>query len=140
MSLRLVARTSLLEHLEQSLEHARNRHFGCGRKRGDALDYGGHRAAYDLLEQLLLVVEVEIERSLGDAGLGSHVVEPCRLETALGEHRERGVENNQPPFCRFQFAGTASFLWRRAGSSDRTDLRLAFLEGLAHATPISNND
>ena len=34
----------------------------------------------------LLVIEIEIKRALGDAGANSNVVEPRRLEPALGEH------------------------------------------------------
>src|SRR6202035_3834703 len=52
-----------------------------------------------LLKQRLLVGEVEIDRALGDAGAGRHVVEPRGGEAAGGKFVERSVEDRFAP-CR----------------------------------------
>ena len=60
--------------------------------RGERLDAGEvrqERLAHDRLEQLLLAVEVEVERALADPGAGRDVLDPGRGEAALGETLER---------------------------------------------------
>jgi hypothetical protein len=45
--------------------------------------------AHQFLKQRLLVLEVEIDRALGDAGAARHVVEPRGGKAAFGEFVER---------------------------------------------------
>ena len=65
-----------------------------------ALDHRRHRAeidgdrlAHHALEQRGLVLEVEIDRSLRQAGPFSDIVEARRGEALLDEQRERGVDD-----------------------------------------------
>jgi hypothetical protein len=53
----------------------------------------GDRLAHDALEQRGLVLEVEIDRSLRQAGAFSDIVEPGRGEALLDEQRQRRVED-----------------------------------------------
>jgi hypothetical protein len=53
----------------------------------------GDRLAHDALEQRGLVLEVEIDSSLRQAGAFSDIVEPCRGETLFDEQRQRGVDD-----------------------------------------------
>jgi hypothetical protein len=55
-----------------------------------------HRAAHELLKQGLLVLEVEVERALGDARLRGDVVEPRRRVAARGKYAECGLEDGLP--------------------------------------------
>ncbi len=55
----------------------------------EALDVGHQGGAHDRLEQLLLALEVEVERALADARARRDVLEPGGGEAALGEARQR---------------------------------------------------
>ena len=66
---------------------------GAAAQRVQTLKNGDTALRTHLLEQGFLVIEIEIKGALGDAGAGGDVVEPRRLEPALGEHVERGIEN-----------------------------------------------
>src|SRR5262245_593704 len=73
------------------------------RKRGaaDARHDRPNGTAHELLKQRLLVLEVEIKRALGDAGLGGNVVEAGSLVAACGKDRERRIEDGLTPRFRF---------------------------------------
>ena len=86
-----------LEHREEDVEDLRQRQVRHGGDRLQALIDRIDGAADQALEQRLLVLEVEVERALGDAGPARHLVEPCRLVAVLGEHRESRVQDCLPP-------------------------------------------
>ena len=77
-------------------------------RRGDRADEGAQLRPHELLEQVLLVAEVEIDRALGDAGVPGHVVEPGVGKTARRELRERRIENGRPPLRRLLGARRAA--------------------------------
>ena len=56
--------------------------------------------AHKLLKQRLLVLEVEIDRALGDAGAPRHVVEPRGGKAARGEFVERRLQDCASPLRR----------------------------------------
>jgi len=72
---------------KKQLEDLRGPHIGGQRRRAHPIHDRGHGTAHELLKQVLLVLEVEIERAFGDAGLGRHVIEPRRLVAAGRKHR-----------------------------------------------------
>ena len=55
------------------------------------------RAADQFLEQRLLVLEVQIDRSLGDAGALGDVVEPGRGKALVDEFLERRLDDRLTP-------------------------------------------
>ena len=52
----------------------------------DRLDIGDHRLADDGAEDVLLGLEIEIERALGDAGAGRDLLDPRAGKALFGEH------------------------------------------------------
>ena len=92
-SLRFVPKTSFSNTAKRNSKNLVGGQVGGSRQRVQALKNWRHRTADDLLEQGFLVIEMEINGALGDAGAGGDVVEPRSLEPALGEHVERGIEN-----------------------------------------------
>ena len=79
-------------------------------------DHGADLKAHQLLKQRFLVLEVQIDRALGDAGAARHVVEPRRGEAALGEFVERRLEDGGAALGRPGGAGIAP---GRGGAIDR---------------------
>ena len=74
---------------EHPLEQHGTRAFE-GRRQGlDPGEVRQQRLAHDRLEQLLLAVEVEVERALADAGAGGDVLDPGGGEAASGEALQR---------------------------------------------------
>ena len=73
--------------------------------RRDGAEVDADRLAHDALEQRGLVLEVEIDRSLAEAGAFSDIVQPRRGEALLDEQRERRVED----LARTLGRGTALF-------------------------------
>ncbi len=55
---------------------------------GHGLQVGGDRLAHHRPEQVLLGLEIEIERALRDPGPGGDVVQPRGGEALLGKHRQ----------------------------------------------------
>ena len=60
-------------------------------------DHGTDLKAHKLLKERLLVLEVEIDRALGDAGAPRHVVEPRGGKAAFGEFVERRLQDCASP-------------------------------------------
>ena len=56
--------------------------------------------AHKLLKERFLVLEVEIDRALGDAGAPRHVVEPRGGKAAFGEFVERRLQDCASPLRR----------------------------------------
>ena len=77
-------------------------------------DGGDHRAFDDRLEQRFLAVEVQVERSLRDAGAGSNVVEPGCRKSFFDEEIER--RRDQLLGAVFRPALTACIRLRTCGS------------------------
>ena len=122
-SLRLVPSTSFCEHREERLERLQGRDVGRGRDPAHVLQDRRHGVAHQRLEQRLLVLEIEIERALGDAGARGHVVEPGGLEAVLGKDGEGGLQNRLAARLRGDLAGAGGLadggLGRRRGLAGR---------------------
>ena len=103
-SLRLVPSTSFWNRAKKSSSTPAAGMPGIAAAALAWLDDGRHGAAHQLLEQRLLVLEIEVERALGDAGPRGHVVEPRRLEAVLGEHGERRIEDRLAACCGIDLA------------------------------------
>ena len=137
--LALGAEHLLLEHGEEGVERRGGRH---GRARSatlpSVLDDGRDGAADQRLEQRFLVLEVEVERALGDAGAGRHVVEPGRLEAVLGEHARRRLEDRLAARIGIDLGRARAFgglCWLASGTSSTGRCRLARGELLLDARP-----
>src|SRR5581483_763381 len=63
-------------------------------RRGETADQRQQGGPHQFLKQRLLVLEVQINRALGDARALRHVVESCRGVAAFDELIERSVKNS----------------------------------------------
>src|SRR5665647_1028486 len=63
-------------------------------------DQRHQRGPYQLFEHRFLVLEVQIDRALGDAGAPGDIVKPGRGESARDELLQCGVDDGLPPLQR----------------------------------------
>lgn len=92
----------VLDHLRvfEGEVGAQDRHGGALRSGGEGrqvLARGTAHLVHRGKEQVLLAREVQVDRALGDAGAGRHVVELGRHEAAAGEFLERRLHDLAGP-------------------------------------------
>ncbi len=95
--LALGAQHFLLEQGKGEIENVSGLDVGIARGLADPIQDRRHGAAHQRLEQRLLVIEVEVERALGNAGPRCHVVEASGVVAPLGEDGERRVQDRLAP-------------------------------------------
>jgi hypothetical protein len=87
------AQPALGHHLgdagEGQADQVAERQRALGDEAGDGRQVGDDRLAHHRPEQVLLGLEIEIERALRDPGPGGDVVQPRGREALLGEHLQR---------------------------------------------------
>src|SRR5262245_54542251 len=102
-----------LEKLKKHIDDLARRVL-CPRRVAYAFHDRANGTTHELLKQCLLVLEVEIKRALGDAGLGGNVVEARGLKPTRGKDRERSIEDGLAPRLRLGSGATrARRRWRR---------------------------
>ena len=99
MSPRRVVTTSCAKVSRKTLERRANR-SARRRRRGKPADQRHQRGPDQFLEQRLLVLEVQVDRALGDAGALGDVVEPCRGKSARDELIQRRIDDGLTPLRR----------------------------------------
>src|SRR5689334_1069066 len=89
----------------------------CLAHRLDRADDRRQHCAHKLLKERLLVPEVEVDRSFGDAGTSRHVIKSGGFETAGGEFVECGCKNSVATFRAARPASRAGWNRRRPRGS-----------------------
>ena len=100
--LRLVPSTSRWKRAKNIRNDLGWLHIRGERSRAHPLHDRRHGTTHEVLKQGLLVLEVKVERALGDAGASGDVLKPRRLVTLGGKDRQGGVEDGLPPRLRLR--------------------------------------